>query len=54
MSFFDTLQDATQAERQALFSLPIIRDALEGRVSLESYRAFLAQGPTTTCATPCR
>ena len=43
MNFFDTLQDATQQERQALFSLPIIRDALEGKVSLDSYRAFLAQ-----------
>ena len=43
MNFFDTLQDATQQERQALFSLPIIRDALEGKVSLESYREFLAQ-----------
>ena len=43
MNFFDTLQDATQQERQALFNLPIIRDALEGKVSLESYRAFLAQ-----------
>ena len=43
MNFFDTLQDATQQERQALFSLPIIRDALEGKVSLESYREFLGQ-----------
>lgn len=43
MNFFDTLQEATQQERQALFTLPIIRDALEGKVSLESYRAFLAQ-----------
>ena len=43
MNFFDTLQDATQQERQALFSLPIIRDALEGKVALESYRQFLAQ-----------
>lgn len=43
MSFFDTLQHATQQERQELFTLPIIRDALEGKVSLESYRAFLAQ-----------
>ena len=43
MNFFDTLQDATQQERQTLFSLPIIRDALEGKVSLESYREFLAQ-----------
>ena len=43
MSFFDTLQEATQHERHELFNLPIIRDALEGKVSLESYRAFLAQ-----------
>ena len=43
MSFFDRLQAATQQERHALFNLPIILDALEGKVSLESYRAFLAQ-----------
>ena len=43
MSFFDTLQEATQQERHELFNLPIIVDALEGKVSLESYRAFLAQ-----------
>ena len=43
MSFFDTLQEATHQERHALFNLPIIVDALQGKVSLESYRAFLAQ-----------
>ncbi|WHS62707.1 iron-containing redox enzyme family protein [Pseudomonas sp. G2-4] len=43
MMFFDTLQEATQEERHELFNLPIIRDALTGKVSLESYRAFLAQ-----------
>ena len=43
MSFFDRLQEATRHERHELFNLPIIRDALEGKVSLESYRAFLAQ-----------
>ena len=43
MSFFDTLQEATQRERQELFSLPIIRQALAGQDSLESYRAFLTQ-----------
>lgn len=43
MSFFDTLQEATQHERQALFNVPIIRQALAGQVSLESYRAFLTQ-----------
>ncbi|WP_109513879.1 TenA family transcriptional regulator [Pseudomonas ovata] len=43
MSFFDTLQQATRHERQALFDLPVIRDALAGKVSLISYRAFLVQ-----------
>jgi len=43
VNFFDTLQEATQQERNTLFSLPIIRDALEGKVALESYREFLAQ-----------
>jgi thiaminase len=43
MTFFDTLQEATQQERHELFNLPIIRDAMEGTVSLDSYRAFLAQ-----------
>jgi thiaminase len=43
MSFFDQLQAATQQERTELFNLPIIVDALEGKVSLESYRAFLTQ-----------
>ena len=43
MSFFDTLQHATRQERDTLFNLPIIRKALTGDVSLESYRAFLTQ-----------
>ncbi|WP_194789969.1 TenA family transcriptional regulator [Pseudomonas sp. UFMG81] len=43
MSFFESLQQETQHERQALFGLPIISDALEGQVSLASYRAFLTQ-----------
>ncbi|HEF4760729.1 TPA: iron-containing redox enzyme family protein [Pseudomonas putida] len=43
MSFFDTLQIETHQERHELFNLPVILDALEGRVSLESYRAFLTQ-----------
>ncbi|WP_122572767.1 TenA family transcriptional regulator [Pseudomonas viridiflava] len=43
MSFFQTLQDATQQERETLFNLPVIRQALKGQVSLESYRAFLSQ-----------
>ena len=43
MSFFDTLQEATQQERQTLFNLPMSRDALDGQVSLASYRAFRIQ-----------
>ena len=43
MSFFDELQNATVAERQALYATPVIRDALAGQVSLEGYRAFLTQ-----------
>ena len=35
MSFFDTLQEATQQERHELFNLPIIVDALQGKVSLD-------------------
>jgi hypothetical protein len=43
MNFFDELQAATVAERNALFDVPVIRDALAGRVSVASYRAFLTQ-----------
>jgi len=43
MNFFDQLQAATAGERQTLFSVPVIREALAGEVSLHSYRAFLTQ-----------
>ena len=43
MSFFNQLQAATTREREALFSVPVIREALAGQVSLEGYRAFLGQ-----------
>lgn len=43
MSFFQTLQDQTRTERETLFNLPIIHQALFGQVTLESYRAFLTQ-----------
>lgn len=43
MSFFNQLQDATARERDALFTVPVIREALAGQVSLEGYRAFLGQ-----------
>ncbi|PYB80940.1 biliverdin-producing heme oxygenase [Pseudomonas sp. LB-090624] len=43
MSFFDTLQLQTSHERQALFAVPVIREALAGQVSRASYIAFLTQ-----------
>ena len=43
MSFFDELQAATRIERAWLQDSPMIRDALAGTVTLESYVAFLEQ-----------
>ncbi|UFH50814.1 TenA family transcriptional regulator [Pseudomonas sp. KNUC1026] len=43
MSFFDTLQTQTAQQRQALFAVPVIREALAGEASLASYVAFLTQ-----------
>jgi hypothetical protein len=43
MSFFDSLQAATHQERQALLTVPVIQEALLGRVSLPGYVGFLTQ-----------
>ena len=43
MSFFFFFQVQTAQERQALFAVPVIREALAGQVSLDSYVAFLTQ-----------
>jgi pyrroloquinoline quinone (PQQ) biosynthesis protein C len=43
MTFFTQLQHATEAERQALFAIPIIQDALQGHVVTAQYIAFLSQ-----------
>ena len=43
MSFYETLTAATATDRERLFSAPIIADCLQGRVSNESYQAFLSQ-----------
>ena len=43
MNFFDQLQGATEPERQALFAIPIIQDALQGQVVASQYIAFLGQ-----------
>ena len=43
MNFFDTLQANTDADRQALFSIGVIEDALRGRITRDQYVAFLTQ-----------
>jgi hypothetical protein len=43
VTFFEELQRRTEAERLSLVSAPVIGDCLEGRVSLESYGAFLSE-----------
>lgn len=43
MSFFDTLQAVTEPERQALFAVPVIQDALRGDITVAQYVAFLGQ-----------
>ncbi len=43
MSFSHELRAATEADRTRLLAAPIILDCLAGRVSRESYEAFLAE-----------
>ncbi len=43
VGFFEDLQQATTAERALLLSAPIIQDALESRIRLHQYVAFLSQ-----------
>lgn len=43
MRFFQTLQQATSAERQQLLDSELVSDALAGRVTRERYVAFLNQ-----------
>jgi thiaminase len=43
MSFSTELRTATESDRQRLLAAPIITDCLAGRVSRESYRAFLTE-----------
>jgi len=43
MPFYDELLKATETERQALFSLPLIRAGAAGQVSHEAYVAFLTE-----------
>ena len=43
MSFFDQLVTDTATERAAFAAIPQIRDGLQGRISRETYVAYLAQ-----------
>ncbi len=43
MAFYDELLKATETERKELLSLPLITQGAEGRISLETYVAFLTQ-----------
>ena len=41
--FFKQLQESTEIGRQSLFAIPVIIDALQGRITLAQYVAFLTQ-----------
>ena len=43
MTFFHTLQDRTAAERDHLLTAPVLQLAVDGKLSLETYIAFLTQ-----------
>lgn len=43
LCFHDRLLAETQRERQALLSIPIIQDALAGKIARDDYMAFLVQ-----------
>lgn len=43
MTFFERLTKETEAERNALYSVPLIVDALSGRITRETYIAYLTQ-----------
>ena len=43
MSFYNQLQTETNQDREALFSIPIIQDALRGAIKLNQYLAFLKE-----------
>jgi len=43
MPFFEELQRRTAAERDALFTIPVIQDCLAGQVTRDQYLEFLAQ-----------
>ena len=40
MSFFELLQLETKEDREALFSIPIIQNALSGEIDIDQYLAL--------------
>lgn len=43
MTFYERLRRETQTERQALYAVPQVVDALQGRISREAYIAYLTE-----------
>lgn len=43
MSFYDTLVQATETERQILYAVPQLVSALRGEISVATYREYLTQ-----------
>lgn len=43
MSFFERLQRETEAERNALYAVPVVRDGVAGNISRETYIAYLQE-----------
>ncbi len=43
MNFYDQLLRETEQERAGLLSIPLLQDGARGEISLDTYRAFLAQ-----------
>lgn len=43
MNFYERLQTDTRIEREQLLGVPVIRDALQGRIRLAQYVAFLTE-----------
>ncbi len=43
MSFYQLLLSATEQERNTLMSLPLIMQGAQGKITLQTYRAFLVQ-----------
>jgi thiaminase len=43
MQFYDILRQRTEPDRQQLFSVPVIQDALRGDIVVDQYIAFLTQ-----------